>query len=459
MDAPHRRAPAPLLGPALTCGFAVAVAVWIAWFVTHLPWLNISERVSLLVVLGVWLGGAVLAAGAAGRERAAVRGALAGVITAAIGLLLLGSKLVEPGQAGDAAAGFRPGAGLMAAGFLCAGIVIGTLGGLIGFARTAAAAPGDADWLARFAFVTVLAVAPLLFVGGLVTSTNSGMAVPDWPNTYGSNMFLYPLGPRTRPDVFLEHSHRLFGTLSGLATLVLAIWVIGAERRRWVKSLALVALATIIIQGSLGGMRVLTGSSDASHDPRLLRFLHGVLAQLTFGVVVSIAVILAPSWRVVGGSVAAPEPLLRRLKFFSTGLLHSTILQLIFGALYRHFRDDHSKWTHVAFSLVVVIFAAAAGFLGMAITGGPPGLRPILRRLGLGVLIVVMIQFTLGWITFVAGGTGQTADGPIQALLRTAHQANGALLLGLATALFLWTRRAVRLAGSANLRAADMAPA
>ena len=67
----------------------------------------------------------------------------------------------------------------------------------------------------------VVAVAPLLFVGGLVTSTNSGMAVPDWPNTFGSNMFLYPLGPRAQPDVYLEHSHRLFGTLVGLATLKL----------------------------------------------------------------------------------------------------------------------------------------------------------------------------------------------------------------------------------------------
>lgn len=458
MDATHRRAPSPLVGPALTCGFAVAISVWIAWFVTHLPWLNVPERVSLLVVVGIWLGGAVLAAGPAGRERAMLRGALSGVITAAIGLLLLGSKLVESAQAGDAAAGFRPGAGLMVLGFLCAGLVVGALGGMVGSARAPAGTSGDTDWLARFALVTVLAVAPLLFVGGLVTSTNSGMAVPDWPNTYGSNMFLYPLGPRTRPDVFLEHSHRLFGTLSGLATLVLAIWVIAVEHRRWVRSLALIALATIIIQGALGGMRVLTGSSDASHDPRLLRFLHGVLAQFTFGLVVSLAVVLAPSWRVVGGSLAAPEPLLRRLKFFSTGLLHSTILQLIFGALYRHFRDDHSKWTHMAFSLVVVIFAAAAGFLGAAITGGPPGLRPILRRVGIAVLIVVMVQFALGWITFVAGGTSQTADGPIQALLRTAHQANGALLLGLATTLFLWTRRAVRFQGSGHGGAADMAP-
>ena len=75
--------------------------------------------------------------------------------------------------------------------------------------------------LHRFAAFVVAATAILIFAGGLVTSTGSGLSVPDWPNTFGTNMFLYPLGPRAAPDVFLEHSHRLFGTLVGLSAIAM----------------------------------------------------------------------------------------------------------------------------------------------------------------------------------------------------------------------------------------------
>src|SRR5262249_17734296 len=139
-------------------------------------------------------------------------------------------------------------------------------------------------------------VAPLVFIGGLVTSTNSGMAVPDWPNTYGSNMFLYPLGPRVRPDVFFEHAHRLFGTLVGLTTLVLMVWTLIAERGVGVRRPAIAAFVLVCLQGVLGGIRVRMGSADPEQDNRALAMLHGVLAQLTFGVVVACAVFLSPAY-------------------------------------------------------------------------------------------------------------------------------------------------------------------
>jgi cytochrome c oxidase assembly protein subunit 15 len=415
----------------------MAIPLWVAWFVLHLPCLSIAESISIPALLGIWLLSAI-AAGAAVPDRHLFRGALAGLVSAVVGLLLLGSKLVEP-SAGDTAAGLLPSAGLIAIGFVGAGIVIGAFGGLIGsiFAQHA----GQPEWLARFGLIAALAAAPLLFIGGLVTSTNSGMAVPDWPNTYGSNMFLYPLGPRARPDVYLEHSHRLFGTLVGCAVLTLTIWVLAKERRGWVKSLTLVALALVVTQGVLGGGRVIANSTAAG-------LVHGVLAQLVFGLIVSVAVVLSPTWRTM--SVPNKPPGLRRLRLFATGLLHSTILQLIFGAMYRHLRDAHSLWTHAGFSVIVVILAAATGFAAVATAAQFGDSAPLFRRLGRAILAVVLIQFLLGWTAFFAGGTGREAPTAAAALLRTAHQANGALLLGLATALFLYTRRALSTSAEAR---------
>src|SRR3954447_19905050 len=100
---------------------------------------------------------------------------------------------------------------------------------------------------------------PLIWVGGLVTTYKAGMAVPDWPTTYGYNLFLYPwttwvYGPW---DLFIEHGHRLLGATVGMMTiaLVAAVWL--ADRRRWVRVLSLLALAAVIVQGGLGGLRVI----------------------------------------------------------------------------------------------------------------------------------------------------------------------------------------------------------
>jgi len=281
-----------------------------------------------------------------------------------------------------------------------------------------------------------------------VTSTNSGMAVPDWPNTYGSNMFLYPLGPRVRPDIYFEHAHRLFGTLVGLTTLVLTGWVLGAERRGWLKIVSGSAFLLVCIQGVLGGLRVRMGSTDPDRDFRALAMLHGVLAQLTFGTLVAVAVFLSPTFKGTTSPGIGPEPGLRRLRFFTTGLLHASLLQLVLGAAYRHFRDSHSLWSHAGFSMVVLVFALLAGFAAGALPRNATGPALIVRRCGPWLIGVVILQFLLGWATFSLGGRELKAAGAGQALLRTVHQANGALLLALAVTAFFWTRRVLRLATS-----------
>lgn len=428
VSAPSRR---PNYGAILFYGFTASTLVWCGWFVTHLPWLNIPEQASLPILLGLWLA-AMLWAGREIGPGAWKHGAAAGLVSAIPGLLILGSKLAQPAADGSpmAAESLKPGSGLIALGFLALGTVIGLVGGSVGslFARS----PRPHDYLARFAVLTALAVAPLLFVGGLVTSTDSGMAVPDWPNTYGSNMFLYPLGPRVASDIYFEHSHRLFGTLVGLMSIVLLVCVLRADRRRWVRGLAATAFALVALQGVLGGQRVI-------QDDRVMAMIHGVSAQLIFGVLVALAIVLTPTFRQspFTGQVEGGRP----ARFWTTGLLHSLILQLVFGAMYRHFRAPHALWTHAGFAIVVVIFAMAAGFVLIARAERGGRIDLVLARTGRWLLAVVAIQFTLGWAAFGLSTPAQQAATPAEALIRTAHQANGALLIAVATLAFVWTRR------------------
>src|SRR5438132_5493893 len=106
-------------------------------------------------------------------------------------------------------------------------------------------------WPHRLAVVTAAAALVLICIGGLVTNTGSALAVPDWPTTFGHNMFLYPWAQMVG-GVFYEHSHRLIGAVVGVLTLALgvALW---PSRLRW---LGVAAIVAVIAQGVLGGLRV-----------------------------------------------------------------------------------------------------------------------------------------------------------------------------------------------------------
>ena len=147
------------LGPILTYGFGTAVLVWTVWYITHLPWLELPEKATLPVILVSWLIGAI----AAGQEGGARVGLGSGVVTALLGLMVLGSKLTE--SAGAGAAGMKPGAALIVVGFLALGAVVGVVGGAVGWTLAkreperedtggtpVPPLPGR-DWLAWFAVV------------------------------------------------------------------------------------------------------------------------------------------------------------------------------------------------------------------------------------------------------------------------------------------------------------------
>src|SRR2546427_8988228 len=107
------------------------------------------------------------------------------------------------------------------------------------------AAEQDSSWPHRLALLTTVATFPLLFVGGLVTNTGSALAVPDWPTTFGYNMFLYPWS-RMVGGIFYEHTHRLLGSAVGLLTITLAVCLWFTETRRWMRLLGIVAVAAVI---------------------------------------------------------------------------------------------------------------------------------------------------------------------------------------------------------------------
>jgi cytochrome c oxidase assembly protein subunit 15 len=127
--------------------------------------------------------------------------------------------------------------------------------------------------LHRFALVTAFATFVLIFAGGLVTSTQSGLSVPDWPTTYGHFMFAYPLDQMVG-GIFYEHSHRMIASTVGFLTVILALWLWKREDRRWMKTLGFVALAAVVIQDSRRTDSEIPTPSTVSHATLAQIFCH-----------------------------------------------------------------------------------------------------------------------------------------------------------------------------------------
>src|SRR5690242_10480891 len=129
----------------------------------------------------------------------------------------------------------------------------------------------------------------LVLAGSLVTSTDSGLSVPDWPTTYGWNMFTFPLSKMVG-GIFYEHGHRLIASTVGFLTILLAVWLWRSEPRRWVRWMGVTALGAVIAQGVLGGITVLF------FLPAAISTAHAGLAEIFFALTVSIALVTSPGW-------------------------------------------------------------------------------------------------------------------------------------------------------------------
>jgi len=181
-------------------------------------------------------------------------------------------------------------------------------------------------WPHRLAALTAAATFLLILVGGVVTNSGTGMAVPDWPTTFGYNMFLYPWSKMVG-GVLYEHTHRLLGSLVGSLTLTLAVVLWAVEPRTSVRGLGIAALAAVVIQGVLGGLRVVL-ATDA------LAIVHGAFAHAFFALVATIALFTSPSWHEAVPVVRSTGAFrLRRLAVSTTVGLY---VQILLGTLVTH---------------------------------------------------------------------------------------------------------------------------
>jgi cytochrome c oxidase assembly protein subunit 15 len=181
-------------------------------------------------------------------------------------------------------------------------------------------------WLHRFAVLTAVITFCLLGIGGLVTSHEAGMSVPDWPTSYGYNMFALPI-KFWKGGAFFEHSHRLLASGAGFLTTVLAVWLWLKDPRKWMRWLGVIAFLLVVAQGVLGGLRVTLKMDN-------LGVIHGVVAQSFFILMCAIALFTSRFWVnwSAGEKMFCVTRGLRTLVLATTALI---FCQLVLGATMR----------------------------------------------------------------------------------------------------------------------------
>lgn len=317
----------------------------------------------------------------------------------------------------------------------------------------------------RLAIALTLVVFPLIWVGGLVTTYDAGMAVPDWPNTYGYNMFAYPVttwlfGPF---DLLVEHSHRLLGTCAGLISIGLVVACHWYERRGWFLRWSYFILLSVIAQGLLGGMRVVL-------DQRTFAMIHGCTGPLFFALAAATAV-MSSRWWLDGkcvGRDGVPQVTPRGVVWLATSLLAASYIQLIIGAQLRHVTGAVGHGVFMGFVHLHLTFAGIVMFLALALAGRSLLSRQLPWLVGLtakGIALMVLVQIGLGIGTWVVNyalpwqeATEMLARYTIQAkgfwesMIVTAHMATGSLIICLATIATLgaWRSRAAAVAKEVN---------
>jgi cytochrome c oxidase assembly protein subunit 15 len=294
-----------------------------------------------------------------------------------------------------------------------------------------------------FALLVAASTALLIFAGGLVTSTGSGLSVPDWPNTYGWFMLTFPID-RMVGGIFYEHSHRLIASMVGLLIVVQAAWLWKAEPRHWVRRLGYITVAAVVTQGILGGITVLW------FLPAPISIAHAGLAQLVFCLAVSIALFTSAGWR--RGYADRHTPLdadrpLQTIAILTTVLVYA---QIIAGATMRHTGAGLAipdfplvfgsvlppYWT----SAIAIHYAHRVGALVVSVCVMATVAhvlyhhlgRQELRRPSLLLLALLAIQITLGGLTVISGK---------HYIINSLHVVTGALVLGTSLVLTLRTCR------------------
>jgi cytochrome c oxidase assembly protein subunit 15 len=314
----------------------------------------------------------------------------------------------------------------------------------------------SARWLNRFVWFIAFATLLLICSGGMVTSKGVGLAVPDWPTTFGYNMFLFPVS-KWIGGVLFEHTHRLIASTVGFLTIILALWLWRTEDRPAVRTLGLIAVAAVILQGILGGLRV-TMLKDQ------IGIFHACLAQAFLGLIVLIAILTTNFWQTLDANLTGlTSQVLRPLSWMKTLAMVTTIAiyaQLALGATMRHqhkdlaildfptangawipdtsatalakinaWRDARALsdvdafqiWLQMAHRFLAVLIGTAVIGFALQVWRLRKSLRaPILSGLSILWVVLFFLQFTLG---ASAIWSNKAAD------VATAHVAVGAIML------------------------------
>ncbi|MEE2906770.1 MAG: COX15/CtaA family protein [Planctomycetota bacterium] len=428
----------------LTFSFGATTVMWMLCYLAMLqPGQVVGEALFVMVVLTLLAAGVLAGATTETATEGAWRGGWVGLISAILNLLLVGSLIGGESQGGMAA---------WFLGLFLGSMVVGVIGGLIG--SKVRRPPGDTfsgNWLGAFAFVSACIVFLMIITGGIVTGFEAGLAVPDWPNSYGHNMLLYPLSEMVADldsGIYYEHAHRLTGMYVGLTVITLCVMIWWGDRRAWVGVAGTIILLMVIFQGVLGGLRV-TGRLTLSDDPALLSpntafgIVHGVFGQICFAGVVMLAAVMSNRW--VRGPAATPSVSAGTDRFLGVLLLAALTLQLIIGATYRHLIGEMGVKSEQAMMILTGHIFMAVLVTGLILLNGLRASsfhheHPILKRIGIILLILVGLQLVLGVMATIAvmmRGEGEGVPA-LEVLATSIHQANGGLLLGGSTLLAFW---------------------
>lgn len=272
-----------------------------------------------------------------------------------------------------------------------------------------------------FSFFLWFGVIILLFAGGLVTSKEAGLAVPDWPLSYGQ--FFPPMVG----NIAFEHGHRMIAGTIGILTLILTCWVTKSEKRSWLKKLTWFALLAVVVQALLGGITVLTLL------PWQVSSMHATLGQIFFCLITAITYFLSPVFLRSRTLTGESLPKLKKISVLTAVFI---LLQLMLGAVARHTNHMHVVLTHIVWAVVVlvhIILVCVRGFkLGpenLSKTGNAPLLAPTLKALAILTGVQIVLGFgALYYTQLVERGYAPTTP---EVLFTAFHQTTGALILAM----------------------------
>ncbi|HEY7291434.1 MAG TPA: COX15/CtaA family protein [Vicinamibacterales bacterium] len=305
----------------------------------------------------------------------------------------------------------------------------------------------------RFAKFLAACTVLLILAGSLVTSHDAGLSVPDWPTSYGWNMFTFPPSMWVA-NIFYEHGHRLIASSVGFLTIIMTVWLWLAEPRRWMRWLGVAALGAVIAQGLLGGLTV------KYFLPPSVSTAHAGLAEIFFCMTVAIALFTSPGWvSPPAGFQPIDDERLRKLATATTVCIY---IQILIGATMRHtgaglaIPDFPLMFGHLIpdhwDARIAIHFAHRVGALvvaGMIVTTALDIWRRHTERVELAqpallLIILVVIQATLGAVTVLSRR---------QPWINSLHVVGGALVLttSLVITLRVWK---IRIADG-GLRMAD----